>query len=76
MFAFCAHLSLAFQVYNQEKTDEWVMQDGAELLVTLLDVEAAEQEAAQKNAALAAEHELRLSQQTKVPLQPLCRTVP
>ncbi|CAL8471372.1 g10914 [Coccomyxa elongata] len=39
--------------------------DGAELLVTLLDVEAAEQEAAWKNAALAAEHELRLSQQTK-----------
>ncbi|BDA46752.1 Tubulin-specific chaperone E [Coccomyxa sp. Obi] len=39
--------------------------DGAELLVTKLDVEAVEQEAAQKNAALAAEHELRLSQQTK-----------
>lgn len=51
------------------------MQDGAELLVNKLDVEGAEQEAAQKNAALAAEHELRLSQQTTVPLQPLYKTM-
>ena len=47
-------------------TKKVIMQDGAEVLVTKLDVEAAKQESAQRNAALAAEHDLRLRQQTKV----------
>ncbi len=42
------------------------MQDGTELLVAELDVEAVEREAAEQRAALCAEHEQRLTHQAKV----------